>query len=531
MRIRAGIAVAAIAIGATACGGWQAEAKRRALPTPGSTVRAFLDFDYVREVYGIDPLTSEQSAGRWHWELDFVGEVARAARHVSPSGAVHQRRAFDRAADGSLRVRVFDSYGVQKATVTVASSGLFKRVATSGFTGNHGCFVEALEGDAMGRVVGRKCFDSSMRPTADEAGCHARRFTLNDRAHVVRTECLDADGRASTFAGENAVSETQVDDLGHDVRVDYRMADGRPKPSGCASLDRTFDDRGDVVAQTCRSAAGDVLWTNEIAYDAAGCRSEAWNVGPAGNRILLDGVAGIRLRNDEHCGTLEEWRLDVAGAPVGPRRHQRYVRDERGRTTREECFDADGEPRPCFEVSESAKFASVVENDYDDRDRLVRQRCLSPRGEPRSCGNRKSSVGVFEYDENGLLASERYEDDRGRAARSLGAAEIRTEHDFAGRELRRRFFDADGNPVASSMGCHEVAYARDDHHRVVEITCNGVGGALSSATACIDLVCWPNSAARVAIVRLPDGKRQNAFYDVHGTELEVRACDVNRCHP
>jgi uncharacterized protein YjhX (UPF0386 family) len=419
---------------------------------------------------------------------------------------------------------------VRDAVVTIDASGLEHRVALSGFVGSGGCYQRRVTEDAQGRRVEERCLDPVGRATPDTNGCERRRLDRDARNHVVATKCLHDDGTPATYANEHYEARVTVDELGQETAYDYLDVDGHPKPTGCARMVRDFLPNGLIHAQRCTDGSGAFDTAMRFSYDENGCRSEVWNVDAQGQPIERNGSAGALWTLNEKCSAVVHRTVDARGNPTGMHPIQRYQLDAQGYATRMECFVRDGVATPCRGLPTYQYVASVQRFSYDEHRRVTLTECFDPLGHPAPCGDHRPAVEAYEYGADGQLRVERSLDARRQPALGHGVSYDEIARDFAGRVASRKSFGLLGEPVVSDLGCHEIRWVRDDHHRLVEVECFGINERPSASSMCIDEVCWPVGTARVQVVRISESKRENVFYDVDGKELRRDSCDKSRCY-
>jgi hypothetical protein len=265
-------------------------------------------------------------------------------------------------------------------------------------------------------------------------------------------------------------------------------------------------------------------------YDANGCRSERWSIDASGHRVDQDGHAGLLTKSDARCTTIEERYVDALGRPTGQHPIRRYELDGRGRQIAQRCSLGDGRPAPCRGDDSYREVASTFLHERDERGRIRFTTCLNYDGRAAPCGHGYPVMESREYGDDGMLRVTHFLDRERQPALGHGVASEQVEWDFAGRIVSSRSLGLRGEAVVSTLGCHQVRWDHDEHHRLAQVGCFGVNGAPTASEMCLDDVCWPKGTTHVLVIRVGDSKRENVFVDASGKEIRRDSCDRSRCY-
>jgi hypothetical protein len=492
-----------------------------------------LSFAYFRalgegkEPFGVQSLEKAEAEKGWHWRLGTRDGVLVQAENVTPSGKTHQLRTYDRKS-GRLETTLGDAHGETIATVVLADDGTLTRTARSGVVGDQGCHHQLVSFDAAGRVVQVSCLDEAGHPVGDEDGCEVTRRTLDDEGRIVLRACLDTKGAPAQFANGDHRRRSSFDAKGRLVLVEALDADGKPVIGldGCAKKRTTYDAHSSRIAIACLDAADALVRETRFSVDDNGCDLREEKLDSAGAPESLDGFAIRIWHRSSICDATSEEKRDGKGVLVGDVPTHLYAYDVHGWVEEENCNDVSGKPTSCQFGRDPA--GAKVKNERDDRGRVTKRRAFTSDGVPSKASASYPHEFRFTYGNDGRLAAVAYFDEAGKPGLGNGIHRILFEYDGIGAEISRKFFDRDGNPMSTAMGCHEFHTTYGDHHLFASRDCRDTFGALHAHAGCLDFICW-SGAAKIVVERTP-GETFDVFQDETGKELRRISCSREKCY-
>lgn len=310
--------------------------------------------------------------------------------------------------------------------------------------------------DGRGLVTRETYFGASGRPRSDEDGAYGRVFVSGALGRAIRVTILGYDGKpAADNSGRGSVHRT---DDGTPDGAEARTFDVDGKPMAVQGVHLVKTTWSDVLSVTS--------WLDFGVHDE-----------PV---VSLDPnirTHGKRLAWNEATRTREVTWVDEAGR-TRPERSDSFAKfretyDERGRTTRVEFLDADG--NPVMRHNDS----SIVRAAWNDHDDQIEVSHLDAAGNPM-IGAQGYAKQAIAYDDRGHLVERRSYDENGKlAARSKheeGAAIQRLKYDDRGLVISLVTFDADGKQGAKNDGVSTELRKFDRFRNRVELSYLGLDG-------------------------------------------------------
>jgi serine/threonine protein kinase len=310
--------------------------------------------------------------------------------------------------------------------------------------------------DARGLVTREIYLGASGRPRFDEDGAYGRILVNGTVGRSIRVTLLGADGKPAADASGRGI--VQHSDDGTPEGAETRVFDVDGKPMAVQGVHLTRTTWSDALAVTS--------WLDFGVHDE-----------PV---VSLDPnirTHGKRLAFDEATRTREVTWVDEAGR-TRPERSDSFAKfretyDERGRTTRVEFLDSDGNPVMRHNDSSTIRAAW---NEHDDQIEISH---LDAAGHPM-IGSQGYAKQAITYDDRGRLTERRSYDESGKlAARSKheeGAAIQRLTYDERGLVVSLVTFDADGKLGAKNDGVSTELRKYDRFRNRVELAYLGLDG-------------------------------------------------------
>ncbi len=250
----------------------------------------------------------------------------------------------------------------------------------------------AYRRDAEGRIIGLARFDAAGGATTDGAGIHREDWLLDAVGNVIARRFLDAAGVRKPAANGAAGEAFRYDGRGARIAHIWLSETDRPMANadGVAEERAQHDQRGYVTSYR---------WFDE-----------------AGAAIALKDGRGADLTTRDPQGARLEWRtVGLDGAPIAYEgvALRRYAYNASGQQTSERYFDEAGRPtvdRKLGVAGYEQVYASAAPG--SGRNLPVLSRWLAPDG-GLALANDGVKIARRSFDENGLIAAVRYEDETG----------------------------------------------------------------------------------------------------------------------
>ena len=265
-------------------------------------------------------------------------------------------------------------------------------------------------------------------PVMSTAGYHRIERTFKDSNHATEEAWFDTEGNPQVLKDTYSSIRRSFDAKGNTTDERYFGPDGQP--IACNNyydeICRVFNDKNKAIRTEYRLNGSLVLNKNGYAvmcqnYDEKGLVASEWYLGTREEPVMCaKGYQWIdRTYKDSKHITSEAW-FDLDWQPVAP--SDLYVRvervfDERGNRLEERYYGADGKPTACKAGYDE------IRSSYNDANQAVRIEYLL-EGWYFSLKDGYSII-EREYDEQGLVATERY-------------------------------YGADGNPTNNAKGYHRI---------------------------------------------------------------------------
>ena len=340
------------------------------------------------------------------------------------------------------RVADYGIYRVHGKPTVVRERNGFGQVLSETRVDENGEKVNGADGvcrtvwayDDNGQRVYEFRTDAQGNPVQDGDGFCGFEQTLDQSDRIVMFRTLGPDGKAA------------ANSLGY---AEYR----RVYRNGRLVQESYFDAQGLPVIRSDKLYASITqewdgsLITAEHYFDAEGKPV----LSPAGFASCRSRYEGRNLIGESYFGT--------DGKPVlipGGYASVQFVRDGKGKITRESLFGTEGQP-----VCGNGGWA-VREVEYDSSQRIICERFFKEDGTPTVTGRGYAQVSRS-WNESGGLTRETYLGaDGAPLLQSAGYAGIEQTYDENGELCSRIYLDADGRPVTRTDGYAEVRWTLED---------------------------------------------------------------------
>ena len=305
--------------------------------------------------------------------------------------------------------------------------------------------------DAYGNESENVYWDAKGQPGRGQSGCHRARFDYDERGKLLRTTCLDAQGRPTpSYRQTYATVGYAYDSSGRMTSERYFDEAGKPSNgwNGAHQLKYAFDNEENA---------------SEFAYfDANG----APVVGTSGfHKQVREFKQGREVRTDH---------LDQMGKPIALRTgYAAIVRELDGRSNvvLTTYLGVDGR----LVMNQETHYA-MIRSSYDACNRETESHYLDERGVPVAEG--KVSFGIRKlYDDDDNVVEETRLDASGQPlGRALGYARLRRAFDRHRNIIEEQTFDAQGEVWADTDGITRWTRRYDDHAVLTEEAYFGADG-------------------------------------------------------
>ncbi len=439
-----------------------------------------------------------------------------------------RRPAITREGWFSRVVNVYDAWGdVVESRWTAEGASGPPRV--------HGGSKRVIGRDALGSITSDAYFDEKGAPVARAIGGFARlELQTDDSGSTTKSTYFAADGAVGKITtleldphgwatseeetGPGGAPATPVfrtvytrDARGLVVGIAYFDGAGAPVAlrDGIAKVERGYDAYGRMARERHLGVDGKPLAGAaglERTYDTYGRQtSETWVDGSGAPASSAASWATKRTTYDIYGNVVEYRWLDRAGALVAPSGFaiERFERDRFGGVAAYRVFGVDERP---MQLPGQKSYGWRVE--IDDRGNTI----LSIRLDE----NRKAQSGFLlvsrRYDEHDALAEIRFVDADDRPGTNVdGFSIVRIDNDDRGQRLRDRYFDANGQRVATLDGVAERRFTYDEPtgKRIDELCIGAEGQPVDNAEG------W----SRRHDEWLEDGTSKTTYFSAAGAEV------------
>lgn len=398
---------------------------------------------------------------------DASGQRVWGFIYAPDAGEVHVRLAHFVGADGYPRqtkgygaggyVRIEHSPEGYEALVT------YRNALGEPRAGLDQAFGRRYTLDRQGRILEMISIGPDGKPMIDEAGNAGLGMTLDDLGNPVQYIATDATGALTTMKDGWSKARAKYDQYGNQLELAFFDEHDRPTlhKDGYSRIARKYDDRGNIAEER--------YWDAEDR--------------PA----LVRGCHGRREAFDDRANLIEETCLDLDGK-VGPNNAgtavTRYKYDARDNLLEESFLDADGHA-----VIGANGFSRIVHR-YDDRGNDIEDAYFGVDGQPVATNDGHSRT-VLEYDAHNNQTARTYfgtdgqriviagDDDReglNKGARALAYAGVKREYDVNGNLVREAYFDVNGRPMKGPDGYAAWTATYDLSGNRIEVAYFGLRG-------------------------------------------------------
>ena len=373
--------------------------------------------------------------------------------------------------------------------------------------------------DAAGNETSKKKFNAGGLLILESKGCAWTEKEYNEDEKVTRETYMDAAGKPMNIGGYATVQRIYNDE-GQVVMVSYFDADGQAAvlPKGYSSIRRESSDDGKVVkteylgtdGEPVMLEAGYAMTTSE--FDEAGnVIFEKWydTQGNQINRKDKPYAATIKEYNEQRKPVrstfvdLNDQRVDNEdGYAVVVNEY-----DERGNKTYEAYYTKEG-----FQVMPVDKWYHVVKREYDSDDNVVLERYYGFYNDPITVDAGYAGIAM-EYNDEGKEIRRKFLDAEGNlTACKSGYAQTTTEYPDKNTVLIT-YYDAYGNEVQTKSGYSRYETTYNDAGKHIGTAYYNAGGVPAPVGS--------KKYVRVDYHYSEDGKVTKEYKDVYGNVVKV----------
>ena len=427
------------------------------------------------------------------------------------------------------------------------------------------------EYDENGALISTANLDANGKPVTTAAGYNGMQTTYDDAGR--KTEEFFVDGRGKLIDSEKGyakMTHTYDEDTGLETETRYYNAEGDPvMVTGAARIEYEYDSAGNKTVTRKYDAADQLLVDDDgvaytqIEYDAFKRPSRETFIGEdgsplfaeskgyatltkeydyAGNIVLQKyydtydnpvvipaGYAGLHTDYDTNKKPVREEYLNTGGSLARPSDVKKgysaitYQRDEKGNVLLESYFDQNDNP-----IESASGYAAVrkgyaaVRKTYNDQNKPVKTEYLGTDGERTAITNGTSAV-INEYDANGNMIRESYEDEEGNQhaiqsennkdpQKYYSYVEIRKTYDEQNKLIEEAYFDADGDPAKCAS---QFSIKRNEYDELGRQTLT------AWFTTNDEPYVNDKGYASMATTYAADGSKTDTYYDANGNEVTV----------
>lgn len=341
--------------------------------------------------------------------------------------------------------------------------------------------------DTNGNVVETIYWDANGRPGMQGEGCHRIRNDYDEVGQIIRSTCLDPEGKTTLADGQKFTTwETSYDDTGRRSSLKFYDAAWQPAKGteGAFLVKIAYDQNNNIT---------------EISYFGADGQPVVGNWGFHKRTSKFDG--GREVRTDY---------LDVGGKPFAISNGYVAIErkfDDRGNLEVTNYLDAGGS------LVRVQGFASSRKT-YDACGRETEVRYFDEKGGPIKSSEGMAGIRKV-YDEDGNVVEESRLDESGQLIQSPKMyARVERKFDRHRNVVQEEYFDVLGAAWMKNGHFAKITRQYDDHNALVEVAYFDASGKPTSGD---------ERAARVVYGLGPYGQRMETYFDVNNALIKSKA--------
>lgn len=335
--------------------------------------------------------------------------------------------------------------------------------------GSDGWARQDVKRDPFGNAVDVSNFDYLGAPVPDKNGVHVFRHSFDNSGQTIRSEFFGTNGEPTTNKSGYARIDLQHDAMGYSLAVFYFDDQGKLVPeasTGCYGLQRVREQDGTQLLERCLGPNREPLLEKE-GYSLARLKMDLY-----GNRIE-EAYYGLSnepvFQTDGYHLVKYEWNAVSPGAPInlrvgtaffgidlepvvsrGNRIHAiRDAYDPNGYSVSQSYLGPDGQPTP----DERGVYSRQYRNDRVGK--KIEYTPLGPEGNPIDSPGQSF---IYKRDEFGRIIEETYTAPGGERAVFDGKWRYTMRYDAMGRIVERANFDIDDQPLPSGLAVEQREY-------------------------------------------------------------------------
>lgn len=367
---------------------------------------------------------------------------------------------------------------------------------------------QTAEYDSRGFMTVFRIFNAQGAAVEDESGVHESRFEYDEMGRVIRSSRLDALGRPAEDPDLGYASVERVFDEAGNV-IENRMYDGN---GDLLCVRRAVYENGEKVAVFYENGAGEALrfqeyYLSRMEYDRFGnCCKESYYDTDGTLLMTGAGYAARELEYDEFGNVIrlryygEDGKLCLMNGGYAMAEYS-YVD---GRRTAARYFGVQEEPVLCIDGYHECRFEynaqgfctrienygmdgnliltnlgyAMAEQDCDAVGNVTEIRYYGSRKEPILL-NGEYHKARYRFDSaNNMTHSWYYGTDGALTMRDEGYAAVERDFDEYGDTVAWRYYGTENEPILYQGEYHETRYRRDANRNLVELWYYGTEGTL-----------------------------------------------------
>ena len=502
----------------------------QAPPEPDG-IRRYRGIEIGREILATHSMDPKEATTVWHYRVEWLNNKVVKYEKVNPAGGTAETVLVEYKPDGTRLEHFRNAYGIEIYSDSVDRTAVVTRTWRSGEVIYDGCYWKRRAFDSFGRLETETCLDDKSQVVTDANGCAVTRYQWTVSNDVQTKVCLNNDMTPAYDA--NGVHRTvyERDLYGFVSDESYYGAQNERVPrisDGCVRTMVKRDEAASPIEVICADDKGQSTFVRGGGYttilqkhDGNGCVVEKKYVDFEGKTPKKGNQGTTVFTVDKHCGVLAVAHKNPRGSLVSPAPGvppaEELVVGPDGLWTERRC-KATG-PVACVDPKRVGAKGSIVKVERDEQGRITKQQCFQAADKPSACEGGYPHERRFEYGADGRVRLETFVDEKGQPALGLGAAQIERKYTSIGKKLTENYLDKDGAPIVNKLGFASVTLQYDVQQRLALIQLQGTDGQPRGSKGLIYAgISWPAGAAKMSLDRELDGKLANVFL---GTDDKV----------
>lgn len=452
------------------------EISRKLLTTNRETNEIAIDFRTPSNKLDAQALSADMSEFLiGDREQDSKSEITRQRNTYDENGFLI-RSLYQR---DNLGTPACDSNGVYGKTYEYDDRGLILRIINLDEKGTlynckYGWACQEFRYDEKGNLIFDQYYDSDGKKARGKDGRSATRAEFDTHGNPIRLERLDESGQLIYGSDGFAVGTYQFNEDGFLTNQKHFDVDGNPvyTTDGYHEMRCAYDASGRMCGFSFYDTEGAPIYSptffcssmqRVLDQDGRVLESQYFDVQGNPTCDRESGAYRIRYTYDTYGNHNKTEYLDAQGQLTMSKYGYAAwcaTRDREGRILREECLDVNRNLVVCSDGY------AIFTRSYDTFGNTTGYRVFDENEEPCYYADGYSYM-EREY-ENGKLVSETYFDVDGSPMLDYGYHEVRMDYDERGNNIRRSYFDTEGNPTNCEDGYAAIARQYDNYGNVTQ---------------------------------------------------------------